>query len=106
MIFGVGGMDGELQECQWAVFGEQETRGCTRSGVGDAVASLVARCYYLFVEEMADIGGVELDCEELRTLVETGTAQALKMEYVYTATVPSTIWHWQESADHFDLVLG
>ena len=97
-------MDGERQECQWAVFGEQETRGYMPSVVGGAVASLVARSNCLFVEVMAEIGGVELGCEEFHKLLGRGTGQALKTEYVYTAIVPSMTW--QESANHFDLVLG
>jgi hypothetical protein len=104
VIFGVGGTDGEHQECQWAEFAEQETRDCMSSGVEDEAADLVAKSNYLFVGEMVGIGDVELDCEESGGLVGTDTGQVLRMECGYTATAQSTTW--QESANHFEVVLG
>ena len=103
-IFDAGDMDGEHQVCQSEEFAERETRDYMSSVAADVENLVASSCHA--VGGRVGIGDVELDCEELRRLVETGTDQALKTEYVYTATVLSMTWHWQESANHFEVVLG
>jgi len=104
VIFGVGDTDGQHQECQSEGFVEQETRECKSSGVADALEALAVKSNCLSVgERVVGIGDAELDFEVSDGLVGRGTVQELRRGCVCTATAQSTTW--QESANHFAVVL-
>jgi hypothetical protein len=101
-IFGAGDMDGEHQVCQSEEFAEQETRDYMSSGVADVGDLVASSCHA--VGGRVGIGDVELGSEEFDGFVEKDIGQVPTTECAGMATAQSTTW--QESANHFEVVLG
>jgi hypothetical protein len=104
VIFGVGGTDGEHQECQLEEFGELETRDYMSSGIVNAKGDFAGRSSCLFVVGTVDMVDAERDSEAFDGFVGRDIAPVLTMEYAYTATARSRTW--QESASPVEEVLG
>jgi hypothetical protein len=92
VIFGVGGTDGEHQECQLEEFGELETRDYMSSGVVNARGDFAVRSSCLFAVGTVDMVDAERDSEAFDGFVGRDIAPVLTMECVYTATARSRTW--------------
>jgi hypothetical protein len=101
VIFDAGDMDGERQVCQSEEFAERETRDYMSSVAADVEDLVASSCHA--VGGRVGIGDVELGSEEFDGFVEKDIGQ-VPTERAGMATGQSTTW--QESANHFEVVLG
>ena len=89
---------------QWEEFAELGTCDCMSSGVANAMGGFAVRSSCPFAGGTVDTVDAERDSEAFDGFVGRDIAPALTMECAYTATAQSKTW--QESANHFEGVLG